>query len=73
MFQLDQTNQLILKYLSNGLTSKEIAPKVFLSEARVIQRIVEMMEETHTKNRTELVFYYSDKIKQMREEEQKAA
>jgi DNA-binding NarL/FixJ family response regulator len=73
MFQLDQTNQLILMHLSNGLTSKEISDKICLAERTVINRIVEMMEETHTKNRTELVFYYSDKIKQMREDEQKAA
>jgi DNA-binding NarL/FixJ family response regulator len=73
MFQLDQTNQLILKHLSNGLTSKEISDKICLAERTVINRIVEMMEETHTKNRTELVFYYSDKIKQMMDDEQKAA
>jgi DNA-binding NarL/FixJ family response regulator len=69
---LDQTNKQILKYLSEGLTSKEIAPKVYLSEARVVQRIAEMMDATNTKNRTELVFYFYEDIKQIREE-QKAA
>jgi DNA-binding NarL/FixJ family response regulator len=62
---LDPTDLNILVYLAKGLTSKEIAPKVFLSEARVIQRIVEMMQEVHVKNRTELVFYYSEKIRQL--------
>jgi DNA-binding NarL/FixJ family response regulator len=69
---IDQTNKQILKYLSEGLTSKEIAPKVYLSEARVVQRIAEMMDATNTKNRTELVFYFYEDIKQIREE-QKAA
>jgi DNA-binding NarL/FixJ family response regulator len=61
---LDQKNMDILIHLSQGLTAKEIACKVFLAEVTVIKRIEEMKERTGTKNRTELVFHYSEVIKQ---------
>jgi DNA-binding NarL/FixJ family response regulator len=69
---LDQTNKQILKYLSEGLTSKEIAPIVDLKEVTVIKRIVVMMEETRTKNRTELVYYFRGLIEEIRQDNKAA-
>jgi DNA-binding NarL/FixJ family response regulator len=59
---LDQTNLEILKLLSEGLTAKEIAPRIFLSYETVVKRIENMKEQTGCKNRTHLVYYYKDHI-----------
>jgi DNA-binding NarL/FixJ family response regulator len=62
---LDQTNLEILKLLSEGLTAKEIAPKVFLSYETVVKRIENMKEQTGCKNRTELVFCFYHQIQEL--------
>jgi DNA-binding CsgD family transcriptional regulator len=73
MFQLDQTNKLILMHLSEGLTYKEIGLKVFLSYETIKKRLERIKDETGCRNDKALVFHYSDFIRQMREDEQKAA
>jgi DNA-binding NarL/FixJ family response regulator len=64
--QLDTINSQILKYLSEGLTVKEIAPKVFLSYEGVNWRIDKMKERADCKNITELVFYHREIIEWLR-------
>jgi DNA-binding NarL/FixJ family response regulator len=73
MFQLDQTNQLILKYLSKGFTYKEIGQKVYLSYETIKKRLEKIKDETGCRNDKALVFHYSDFIKQLGEEDQRAA
>lgn len=60
---IDQTNQQILEHLSNGLTAKEIAVKVFLSCRTVELRIQKMRKKTASKNSVQLIDWFNKNCK----------
>lgn len=58
--EIDEIDQTILTHLSEGLTAKEIADKVFLSLPSLKKRIRNLMQTTGTRNSTELVCKLKD-------------
>lgn len=52
---LTRREKVVLQYLSEGYSSKEVADKLFLSERTVVNHKQNMMRKTNTKNVTELV------------------
>ena len=58
MTTIDQTNREILEYLKQGLTLKEIAPRVYLSYDAVNARLDKLRLSQNAKNNTELVVKY---------------
>jgi len=61
--KLDQTNTQILILLSEGLTSKEIAAKMFISRFTVRARIDKMKADSKSKNTTHLVCQFQNILK----------
>ena len=56
--KLDEKDREIIKLLSEGLTTKEIGLKVFLSKKTVEFRIAKMREQIGAINTTNLIFLY---------------
>lgn len=56
--KLDQTNKQILEYLSQGLTRKEIAGKIFASKASIDKRLQKLFLQTGSKNNAELTSWF---------------
>jgi len=58
---LTQRERDIIRLVAQGLTNKEIAAQIFLSEGTVRNNIVTIMEKLDVKNRTQLgVVYYTN-------------
>jgi DNA-binding CsgD family transcriptional regulator len=54
---LTRREKLVLQYLSEGQSSKQVADKLFLSEYTVVNHKQNMLRKTNTKNVTELVVF----------------
>ena len=59
--QLTQREQDIIRLVAQGLTNKEIAAQLFLSEGTVRNNIVTIMDKLKVKNRTQLGMVYYGK------------
>ena len=59
--QLTQRERDIVRLVAQGLTNKEIAAQLFLSEGTVRNNIVTIMEKLQVKNRTQLGLAYYEK------------
>lgn len=61
------SNSQILQLLAEGLTTQQIADKVFMSYSNVKKRISQMMEDAGVTNRTSLVsWYYEKKLQELK-------
>lgn len=54
---LTRQEKLVLQYLSEGHSSKQVADKLFLSEYTIVNHKQNMLRKTNTKNVTELVVF----------------
>ena len=61
--KLDDTDILIIEYLAEGLTCKEIAQKVFLSDRTVENRIQKMRKKTDCKTYGQLIAWFQKQSK----------
>jgi len=59
--QLTQREQDIIRLVAQGLTNKEVAAQLFLSEGTVRNNIVTIMDKLKVKNRTQLGMVYYGK------------
>lgn len=65
--QLDTTDLLILRLLSEDKTKKEIAPLIYRSYDTVKKRIQKLKEFANCSSNAALVMYFSDEIKQLKQ------
>jgi DNA-binding CsgD family transcriptional regulator len=54
---LTRREKMILQYLCDGLSSKQLADKLYISENTVVNHKQNMMQKTNTKNTVEMVAY----------------
>ena len=55
LFQLTARSQAVVKWLSEGLTNKEIAQRLGITEQTVKEHIQRLMRKTKTRTRTGLL------------------
>jgi len=61
--KLDATNIQIIEYLVEGLTAKEIAKKVYLSDRTVEARIQKMRKKASCKTYGQLIVWFQNNFK----------
>jgi len=60
-YNINEKEQEIIKLISDGLSNKEIASELFLSEGTVRNYLSEILEKLNLRDRTQLaVFYYTN-------------
>lgn len=63
MFNLTETEIKIMKHISEGLTNKEIAEAIFLSEGTVKNKITDILTKLSLRDRTQIAIFYLKKGK----------
>lgn len=60
-YNINEKEQEIIKLIADGLSNKEIASKLFLSEGTIRNYLSEILEKLNLRDRTQLaVFYYTN-------------
>lgn len=57
-YDLNATETDIIKLISQGTTNKEIAEKLFLSEGTVKNKITQILNKLHLRDRTQIAVFY---------------
>lgn len=57
-YNLSEIEVQIIKLISDGLTNKEIADRVFLSEGTVKNKITDILNKLHLRDRTQIAIFY---------------
>lgn len=62
-YNINSKEKEIIELVAQGLSNKEIASKLFLSEGTIRNYLSEILEKLHLRNRTQLaVFYYNSNL-----------
>lgn len=62
-FDITDTEAQIIKYVADGLSNKEIASEMFLSEGTVRNHVSSVLSKLDLRDRTQLACFYYQKIK----------
>lgn len=63
-FEISEKEQEIIRYVSEGLSNKEISEELFLSEGTVRNYLSIILDKLNLRDRTQLAVFYYTKIKQ---------
>ncbi len=57
-YRITESEMEIVRYIADGLTNKEIAERVFLSEGTVKNKITEILDKLQLRDRTQIAIFY---------------